>query len=824
MWTFASNAIAGTIGLKNHLLKPNQAPSECSDDDISVNNSGVDGLECPICWESFNIVENVPVYFMVWPHPLLMYKGNLKFPRKNFFLLWMVESMNGDRVKSHSSSCGDHPPVWSSNRNLAMGNQVSHVNHSRAARIRLPEQVEYNHDEGPLFGHLNAERLHLFLPQLSFTEEKGKKGLLWYFTSHREKKRKHFLGFFLFAFLSRILAKKGKVQMEEELQTEEKGDGLLTFPSSNTLVAEETFGLVAEKTLDITVTLEKIEHEDDHIRRNLIGNLSIPNSEVKALSRYLRAPVGSCHDSCKYGTKHVSETKARSPLLKRIIATPFQVQDVAETVILVQRKKTSVTSPKPLPDSWGQIPNKKQDLKKEVEASPKKVVISSEKVSLPHKGSDVSAKHASNGKQQEPSLISPEPWPDSQGQIPDKKDLKEEVSASANKAVISSEQVSSPGEGLDVSAKHASSGKQQEPSLISPEPLPDSQGQIPDKKKDLKEEVPASADKVVISSENVSSTAEGLDVSAKHASNEKQQEPSVTSPNCLSDSQGQIPDNNQQVIEKEIPAFAEKVVISSKPVSSPGEGSDVSAKYVSNGKQQEPSAINPNPLPGSKSQISNKQQVIKEEVSASAKKVVHYSKQVSSPGEGSDVSAEHASNGKQQEPSAINPKPLPDSNSQISKKQQVIKEEVSASAKKVVLSSKQVSSPCEGIDVSAKHASNRKQQEPSVSSPKPLPNSKSQIPDKWQIIKKKVLASTVKQVPSPRERIMVSAEHGSVGMRSLLKTKPSPLSNLGHLGTRRFSEIIIPKGMGALNSSPVGGSSSRRKSECLYKQGGGDEK
>ncbi|CBI15166.3 unnamed protein product, partial [Vitis vinifera] len=144
MWNFASNALSGTNGLKNDLLKPNQAPSECSDDEISTNTSREEGLECPICWESFNIVENVPyvlwcghtlckncvlglqwavVKFPTLPIQLpffiscpwcnllsfrLVYKGNLTFPRKNFFLLWMVESMNGDRGKSHSSFCDLH--------------------------------------------------------------------------------------------------------------------------------------------------------------------------------------------------------------------------------------------------------------------------------------------------------------------------------------------------------------------------------------------------------------------------------------------------------------------------------------------------------------------------------------------------------------------------------------------------------------------------------------------------------------------------------------------------------------------------------------------
>lgn len=194
MWSFASNAIAGTSGLKNDSTRPNQASSDYSDDDISVNNSREEGLECPICWESFNIVENVP--YVLWcGHTLckncvlglqwavvklptlpiqlpffiscpwcnllsfrLVYKGNLKFPRKNYFLLWMVESLNGDRVKSHSSSCGDHLPVvpsWSWTRGL-ISNQPSHPNNQVGPRVRESNR----HDDSRATTHLNTERLH----------------------------------------------------------------------------------------------------------------------------------------------------------------------------------------------------------------------------------------------------------------------------------------------------------------------------------------------------------------------------------------------------------------------------------------------------------------------------------------------------------------------------------------------------------------------------------------------------------------------------------------------------------------------------------------
>ncbi|KAJ4950899.1 hypothetical protein NE237_027731 [Protea cynaroides] len=195
MWSFASNAIGGNIGLKN-CSKPGRTGSDCSDDEVSSNASRDEGLECPICWESFNIVENVPYVLWCghtlckncvlglqwavvkfptlpvqlplfiscpWCHLLsfrLVYKGNLKFPRKNFFLLWMVESMNGDRMKSHSAFCGDHS-TWSPNSNFAPGGQVNHGNRRRAPYVDRLEQSRPDQEHNISIGHyLNVERLH----------------------------------------------------------------------------------------------------------------------------------------------------------------------------------------------------------------------------------------------------------------------------------------------------------------------------------------------------------------------------------------------------------------------------------------------------------------------------------------------------------------------------------------------------------------------------------------------------------------------------------------------------------------------------------------
>ncbi|KAM7269257.1 hypothetical protein ACFE04_024754 [Oxalis oulophora] len=190
MWSFASKAIAKAVGFKSDSTKLAQISSECSDDEGSANNSKEEGLECPICWESFNMVENVP--YVLWcGHTLckncvlglqravvrfptlsmqlpffitcpwcnllslrLVHKGNLKFPRKNFFLMWMVESMNGDRSKSSS-----HLPECASNGNSPVKNEVSR---RRIRSIQLVPQSDSNNLEARQNSrYIYAERLQL---------------------------------------------------------------------------------------------------------------------------------------------------------------------------------------------------------------------------------------------------------------------------------------------------------------------------------------------------------------------------------------------------------------------------------------------------------------------------------------------------------------------------------------------------------------------------------------------------------------------------------------------------------------------------------------
>ncbi|MCL7033997.1 hypothetical protein MKW94_025446 [Papaver nudicaule] len=203
MWSFASNAIAATMGLKNDAPNACRAGAESSDDDeVSSKNSKEEGLECPICWESFNIVENVPYVLWCghtlckncvlalqwavvkfpalplqlplfvscpWCHMLSfrwVYKGNLAFPRKNFFLLWMVESMNGDRVNSRSTLSGDYQSAWPSlNRT-----QATHSNLRRNPCMHNQEQSGHNHDHSSFrVNFLSFQSIHAsFCKSLAF--------------------------------------------------------------------------------------------------------------------------------------------------------------------------------------------------------------------------------------------------------------------------------------------------------------------------------------------------------------------------------------------------------------------------------------------------------------------------------------------------------------------------------------------------------------------------------------------------------------------------------------------------------------------------------
>lgn len=167
MWGFISKAI-GSTGFNKSSTEQGQASLESLDDETCSSDRSEEGMECPICCESFNMVENVPYVlwcghtlckncllglqlasFMVskqkvqiplfiscpWCHLLtlrLLYKGNLKFPSKNYFLLWMLENLNHDRMKSRSFTSEGHQVLCSSRSTSFAGSHSANINVRRS--------------------------------------------------------------------------------------------------------------------------------------------------------------------------------------------------------------------------------------------------------------------------------------------------------------------------------------------------------------------------------------------------------------------------------------------------------------------------------------------------------------------------------------------------------------------------------------------------------------------------------------------------------------------------------------------------------------------
>ncbi|CAK7323259.1 unnamed protein product [Dovyalis caffra] len=100
----------------------------------------------------------------------------------------------------------------------------------------------------------------------------------------------------------------------------------------------DSTSLIPENDSSTIAIPENTEPRGGHERRYSTGDIAIPYTRVKILSRYLASSTGSCHDYCKYGIKHDPETKKSNPMLKRI--TENQGRDMKETVTLSERQRT----------------------------------------------------------------------------------------------------------------------------------------------------------------------------------------------------------------------------------------------------------------------------------------------------------------------------------------------------------------------------------------------------------------------------------------------------------------------------------------------------
>ncbi|XP_021718428.1 uncharacterized protein LOC110686149 [Chenopodium quinoa] len=191
MWSFP-NTIPN-LRLRKVSTEPKLCCADSSDDDTGSSSSREEGLECPICFESFNIVENVPYvlwcghtlcqncvlglqwavlklpaqkiklpFFVSCPWCSLLsfrwvYRGNLKFPRKNYFILWMIESLNGERAESSCSVRDDSRPAFSPRISTLIGSP----NNESPRRVQYAQTRGWlgsNLDNNRVAGNINVER------------------------------------------------------------------------------------------------------------------------------------------------------------------------------------------------------------------------------------------------------------------------------------------------------------------------------------------------------------------------------------------------------------------------------------------------------------------------------------------------------------------------------------------------------------------------------------------------------------------------------------------------------------------------------------------
>ncbi|KAF9671468.1 hypothetical protein SADUNF_Sadunf12G0050900 [Salix dunnii] len=140
------------------------------------------------------------------------------------------------------------------------------------------------------------------------------------------------------------------------------------------------------------VISENIKPEGGHIRRYSTGDIAIPYTRVKILSRYLASSTGSCHDYCKYGIKNDSETKTSNPILKRI--TEKQGRETKKTVTLAERRTTFSVASIPFPGSKRHDCSAPVVIGRKVSSSTKKKIVLSGQLSLPVKIKDAGEKKA----------------------------------------------------------------------------------------------------------------------------------------------------------------------------------------------------------------------------------------------------------------------------------------------------------------------------------------------------------------------------------------------------------------------------------------------
>lgn len=131
--------------------------------------------------------------------------------------------------------------------------------------------------------------------------------------------------------------------------------------------------------IDIPATVEVNESKSFNVEVIVEINSNTPKIRPKILSRYLLPHTGSCHDFCKYGTKHALEGKPASPVLRKAKTVGGDGRDLKTIIVSLGKQNKDATSPKSSPEC---NPINITDLKEDIISSPE-IVTPSPKRLLP---------------------------------------------------------------------------------------------------------------------------------------------------------------------------------------------------------------------------------------------------------------------------------------------------------------------------------------------------------------------------------------------------------------------------------------------------------
>lgn len=103
---------------------------------------------------------------------------------------------------------------------------------------------------------------------------------------------------------------------------------------------------MVDGSMNLSMSPDTNRSDGGNLRRFSMGKASSLSIHDQSSSRERRSSIGSCHDLCKYGHKHSTETKARVPLLKSAMKKSLDGQNSDLIVAVPEKEKQSVRGTK----------------------------------------------------------------------------------------------------------------------------------------------------------------------------------------------------------------------------------------------------------------------------------------------------------------------------------------------------------------------------------------------------------------------------------------------------------------------------------------------